>query len=332
MSFVSASSSQGSCSQASGTVSCQLDRLAEGTTAKVTITAKTLRFGLIPNTATVDSYQTDPYPPTNTVVSRAVVSAPGCGRVITQGTVLTSDLGPCGANGIVVGADNVTLDLGGHTIYGFDGPSGPTGDQAGIRLPQRTGVTVKNGTVSDFDAGVVVRGGAANTLTKLTAKRNIGPDDAFDAALGDGIFIEDSASNRVVGNTLTENGIFDGIGVYGPQSNSNVVENNVIEDTKGPSDGGPAGQGIIINGATAGTTPTHLESTRVAGNLVRGSASAGIANINHVKGSILGNTVENNGRTNSVGNGIGVSVGFVWRGPTGMLIQGNKVHGNGVDG
>ncbi len=47
----------------------------------------------------------------------------------------------------------------------------------------------------------------------------------------------------------------------------------------------------------------------------------------------MGNTVTGNGATNSIGNGIGVSVGFNWDlGPTKMLIQGNEIHGNGVDG
>ncbi|MCA1683931.1 MAG: right-handed parallel beta-helix repeat-containing protein, partial [Actinobacteria bacterium] len=255
--------------------------------------------------------------------------SPECGRVISQSTTLDHDIGPCYGDGVRIGADNVTLDLNGKRIYGFADPS--DGNAAGVGLSNRSGVQVKNGTVSGFDAGVVISGGASNTLTGLTVKDNIGPD-TVETTLGDGIFIEASASNKVVGNTISNNGIFDGIGIYEPQSNSNVVESNVIEDTKGPSDGGPAGQGIIINGATEGATPTHLESTRVAGNVVRGSASAGIANVNHVRGSIVGNTVTGNGATNSVGNGIGVSVGFIWRGPIGMLIQGNNVHGNGVDG
>ncbi len=107
----------------------------------------------------------------------------------------------------------------------------------------------------------------------------------------------------------------------------------MVKDTVGPSDGGPAGQGIIINGATEGATATWLSSTRVANNTVRDNASAGIAKINHLTGSILNNTITGNGKTNSVGNGIGVSVGFIWGSrPLQMRIEGNKVHGNGVDG
>ncbi len=258
--------------------------------------------------------------------SKFFYSSLACGKVITQSTTLSADIGPCYHDGVIVRADNITLDLGGKRVFSFTRPS--DGNAAGIRLPMRTGVTVKHGTVSGFDAGVVLHGGGSNILTSLTVKDNIGPD-TINSTLGDGIFIEASAANKVTNNTISHNGIFDGIGIYEPQSNSNIVENNVVEKT---SDGGPAGQGIIINGATEGATPTHIESTRVANNVVRDNASAGIANINHVRGSIVGNTVVGNGATNSVGNGIGVSVGFIWKGITQMLIKDNKVHGNGVDG
>ena len=264
--------------------------------------------------------------------SKFFFSSLECGKVITRSTTLRSDIGPCYRDGVIVTADDVALDLNRKRVYGFSGPS--DGHAAGIRLPGRTGVTVKNGTVSGFDAGVVVRGGGSNTLTKLTVEDNIGPDDVFTTELGDGIFIEDSPGNKVAGNTLSHNGVFDGIGIFGPKANDNSVKNNVIETTVGTSDGGPAGQGIIINGATEGDTATHLESTRVANNVIRDNASAGIANVNHVRGAIVENTITGNGTTNSVGNGIGVSVGFVWDPavPLQMLIEGNEVHGNGVDG
>lgn len=255
--------------------------------------------------------------------------SPQCGQVVTASTTLQSDIGPCYGNGMIVGADSIVVDLGGHAIRGFPGPA--DGDSAGIRLPQRVGVTVTNGTVTGFDAGMVVRGGGSNTLRGLTITDNVGPDDVFSATLGDGIFIEDSASNQVVGNTISRNGIFDGIGVYGAQANANTIENNLIENTVGSSDGGPAGQGIIINGAS-GTLPTAVLSNRVVNNVVRNNASAGISNINHVAGSILNNRVEGNGRTNSVGNGIGIQVGPFFSAAAEMLIQGNEVHGNGVDG
>jgi hypothetical protein len=43
---------------------------------------------------------------------------PGCGDTITVNTKLVKDLVNCPNNGIVIGADNITLDLNGHLIDG----------------------------------------------------------------------------------------------------------------------------------------------------------------------------------------------------------------------
>jgi hypothetical protein len=45
---------------------------------------------------------------------------PGCGDTITVSTKLVKDLVNCPNNGIVIGADNITLDLNGHVIDGDD--------------------------------------------------------------------------------------------------------------------------------------------------------------------------------------------------------------------
>ena len=54
---------------------------------------------------------------------RALASHVGCGDMITTDTTLDSDLVDCPNNGIVIGADDVTLDLNGHTIDGDGNPA-----------------------------------------------------------------------------------------------------------------------------------------------------------------------------------------------------------------
>lgn len=330
VSFASVTTSQGSCAQARSTVTCKLGKIPGSGTASVIIKVSTTAAGIVTNTATVESGGAELTPGDNTAAAETQVSAPECGQVVTTTTVLTNDIGPCAGNGVIIGADRITLDLGGHRIFGFPGPA--DGAAAGIRLPMRVGVRVHNGTVSDFDAGVVIRGGGSNTVTNLTVRDNVGPDDVFNSELGDGIFIENSALNRLSNNSVLHNGVFDGIGIYGELANGNIVENNVVADTVGPSDAGPAGQGIIVNGAS-GTNPTTVEGTVIAGNVVRNNGSAGIANVNHVNGIIRANIVEANGMSNAQGNGIGVQLG-----PqsvaiaTRMLIEDNQVHRNARNG
>ena len=269
-------------------------------------------------------------PTLTTTGSHFYYQATNCGTVISQSTQLTGDIGPCYTGGLTVAADNVTLDLNRHGVVGFQDPR--DGSVVGISLQQRSGVTITNGTVSGFDAGIHIAGGSGNTVDDMQIHDNIGPDSVFLSQFGDGIFIEQSASNQIVHNVIDHNGVFDGIGVFGVGSDGNTIVNNVVENNIGTSDHGPTGEGIIINGASGGT-PTAVHSSQVINNVVRNNASGGIANINEIGGTILKNQVEGNGTANSFGNGIGVQIGRNWNlGPTQMLIQHNDVRGNGVDG
>ena len=45
---------------------------------------------------------------------------PSCGDTITVDTTLTRDLVNCPNNGLIIGANNITLDLNGHVIDGDD--------------------------------------------------------------------------------------------------------------------------------------------------------------------------------------------------------------------
>jgi len=58
--FVSADASQGSCSEAGGTVTCDLGSLADGATVTITLTVGTEEAGLVENTATVSANELDP--------------------------------------------------------------------------------------------------------------------------------------------------------------------------------------------------------------------------------------------------------------------------------
>lgn len=327
--FGDVTSTQGSCARNGNTVACQLGTIEPGQTVRVHLTVTAQRAGVIPLTATAT-----PLPGPDTVTAYTRVAAADCGRVLNRSTRLRADIGPCAGNGVIIGADNISLDLAGYRIFGFDGPG--TGNDAGIRLPGRRGVRVVNGKVTGFDAGVVLNGGRNNIVSRLTVRDNVGPDRFDTAELGDGILLIDSAANSIIDNVITHNGIFDGIGVLGELADDNVIKRNTVVDTVGPFDGGAAGQGIIVNGAglvfdfTA--PPVFITGTVVQNNIVRGNGASGISNINNVDARIVGNEVRRNGFTNSPGNGIGVQVGFRALVPTRVLVQANQVHGNAADG
>src|SRR5919204_2688429 len=77
-----------------------------------------------------------------------------CGDTITTDTTLHHNLVNCPHDGIVIGADNITLDLNYHTIDG-DGISSHQ-CECGVDNDGHDGVTVVHGAVRQFDAGVLV--------------------------------------------------------------------------------------------------------------------------------------------------------------------------------
>src|SRR4051794_41657583 len=50
--------------------------------------------------------------------SPATASHVSCGAVLNTDTTLDSDLSDCPGSGVVIGASDITVDLGGHTIDG----------------------------------------------------------------------------------------------------------------------------------------------------------------------------------------------------------------------
>src|SRR4051794_19728420 len=81
-----------------------------------------------------------------------------CGDVLTTDTVLQADLLGCPGNGLVVGADDVTLNLNGHTISGDGLPdsSCPVDVQCDVGIDNAAGhrgLTLLRGSVRNFSVG-----------------------------------------------------------------------------------------------------------------------------------------------------------------------------------
>ncbi|MDQ3680433.1 MAG: right-handed parallel beta-helix repeat-containing protein [Actinomycetota bacterium] len=256
-----------------------------------------------------------------------------CGQVITSNTTLGNDVGPCPGNGIIVGADNVKLDLNGHRVFGTPQP----GEGAGILVSQRRGVQVRNGTVSDFDGGVVIEGGTENKVFRVTARDNIGraatrttPATQY----GDGIAILSSTNNLVLQNMVVHNGPYSGIGLYelvdsdhprlvtGPTfgnivNKNTVLDNNICRAPTGPCDD----DGIRLE--------PGVEHNTVTNNVVMRSALDGIGVFRTANENVVRhNTVEGNGFhtvTHRKGDGIRI---FSHR----NVVEANQSFDNAGDG
>jgi parallel beta-helix repeat protein len=267
-----------------------------------------------------------------TAASAAILS---CGQTITQNTVLENDLSGCPTDGIVIGANNITLDLNGHTLTG----TAASGNQGGVVLIGRTGVTVKNGTVRAFDVGVVIEGGSGNTVEGVNAIGNISFETGNLNRGGDGIAILSSSNNRVRFNNTVNNGPYSGIGIYTevdaahPRSTfgvstGNVVEGNVVEgNIQGRLPNNVVNNDNIGIRLEPGNTGNLILNNRVQNNGLDGITLFARNTFTTVRGNI----VSRNGfyrQTARRGNGIGLQIG----GANDNLVENNISQGNADNG
>jgi large repetitive protein len=116
-----------------------------------------------------------------------------CGEIITTDTKLANDLTNCPRHGIVIGADNITLDLNGHTIDGdgvlfepcpADEPCDVGIANSGIRDGRPfngegyEGVTIKNGSVREFaEVGIYVTSTSDIRVRAMTTSTSVYESD-----------------------------------------------------------------------------------------------------------------------------------------------------------
>lgn len=118
-----------------------------------------------------------------------------CGQTITEDTTLTEDLA-CPVEveyALVIGASNITLDLGGHTVSGHT-------SRTGVFANGQEGITIRNGTIDGFHIGVFIIESNRATMENLTV-RNMVSSDPDDLILGIAIV---GSQEVVVRDTLFE--------------------------------------------------------------------------------------------------------------------------------
>jgi parallel beta-helix repeat protein len=232
----------------------------------------------------------------------ALAGPVACGETITADTTLESDLVDCPNNGIIIGADDITLDLNGHIIDGDDALVDPCPKNelcdVGVLNDGHNGVTIAGGTVKEFALGALVFSARRNMLSRLTtfehvfggftliqvvrssvrgstASRNAGPDS------GVGITLIESNSNRIVGNAFFDNRE---LGIHLILSDHNYVAKNRVRNN--PEDGiilQGDGNKIVDNrlvrnsiGVTIFQNPKRAVGNVVARNHVRRAPRGGI--------------------------------------------------------
>jgi parallel beta-helix repeat protein len=255
--------------------------------------------------------------------ARPAVTAVSCGDTLKASVKLTSDLLGCTGAGLIVGADNITVDLNGHTIAGTNKPTPGTG---GVVIDKHANVKVVNGTITGFHFGAVgVTNARGAVLSKLTVRKvgagckqgdicaGIDLMNATDTKITDstvsnhvtafkvnGIDVDASPDTLIQGTRVDRNA---GAGISVFQSPGSRFVGNELAGNKQ--------EGLQVNNSS--------DSTVVSGNRATANGTAGIATGASSKLSVVGNSVSGNGQ-----------VGLLLFDLTGSVVRANRASGNPI--
>lgn len=239
--------------------------------------------------------------------------AQNCGDLITASVVLTSDLGPCPGDGLVLRTrSNLTIDLNGYSILG-------SGAGTGIFTVDGVNLVIKGGGISGFSTGVSMGPNGSNSAVEV---RDISFMD-----VETGVWMGRCGFCRVIDNTMQGRGGV-GAGVSISESTGIKVRGNQISGFAAAiTQRQGVGSGIFIientlTGNTEGivTTPFDPGGLTVRANTVSGNLLNGMR-LSRMQTTLDSNFVNGNGA-----DGILIQSSF------GHTLQDNIVTGNGGRG
>jgi parallel beta-helix repeat protein len=142
-----------------------------------------------------------------------------CGEIVNEDVTLTSDL-ECGpGDGLIVGANDITINLNGYSITssdeaGSEDPSMNYDGSSGILVPNAQNVAISGlGEVSGFDRGITFMGSSGGQVADIQLANN-----------DIGVLMSGSEGTEVSRNTITNNGI----ALISDSSNKGVIAFNQV--------------------------------------------------------------------------------------------------------
>jgi parallel beta-helix repeat protein len=286
--------------------------------------------------------------------NQALASHVGCGDTITIDTTLDSDLVNCPNNGIVIGADGITLDLNGHLIDGDgEGPAAGCNPRTeicdvGVANEGHDGVTVRHGSVREFEDGVVGVRVSHNRLLGISsssrsptgfglgfvqATRSLVRNSSGSGSIGregGGMYLIASRHVRILHNSFRDNGH---VGIFILQgSTHNLIEGNLFSGNNDEGilmeegDRNQVRRNRSLRGASFITVGPGNRNV-IAENTVSGTRGDGIR---IEKGN--GNLVTDNLVIGARRNGIRLGIEHPRLGGVANVVSRNLVRGSGRDG
>jgi parallel beta-helix repeat protein len=222
----------------------------------------------------------------------------GCGSTLTKSTTLTADILHCAGTALVIGADGITVNLGGHTISGTNA----TGSE-GIANDGHAGVHILgSGRISDFRLNGVGMRKAPKSVVRGVTIRRIGAGGVEDEPVSAGIAIVDSPASQVVGNDVANDvEAYQADGADVLNSRGSVVRGNKLSHNswnglaliKSPGSR-IAGNEFDANGNNGVEVNGGSDSASVTGNSADDNKAIGIVLGSARNARIVGNTAKGN--------------------------------------
>jgi parallel beta-helix repeat protein len=280
---------------------------------------------------------------------QALAAQVKCSDTITTDTTLHKDLVNCPNNGIIIGADNVTLDLNGHRIDGDGTPAvgcNPRTEfcDVGVVNFGHDGVTVMNGSMRQFAGGVNFGEVRRNRLLGVSTSRNrvVGIQFFNSSRIlvrncsgnrttdpeGDGVGVFQSRHVRILNSTFRHNAH---VGIKPVDATKGVIKGNLVAHN--------GDEGLLMEGGE-GFQIRHNRLVRNGAGITLGPGSHNVITRNHVsrgrdgirieKGH--GNLVAHNLVAHARRAGIRLGIKHPFLGGAHNVVRRNRVRDSRVDG
>jgi parallel beta-helix repeat protein len=235
-----------------------------------------------------------------------VAKQPKCGDTIKKDTTLHKDLVNCPNNGILIGADGITLDLNGHLVDGDGTPASGCNPReefcdVGVGDQGHDRVTVMHGSVREFGIGAVMSRASHARLLDISASNNGGAGLGFDHVAGGLVKHTSGSGNGFVGWFLVTG-----------SDHARVLHNSFRHNGE---------HGILVD---------HSSHSLIQANVIARNREEGLLMEGGHGFRVQGNRVRRNGGGITLGPGSGnvIAGNRVLRGSNGIRIE--KGHGNRV--
>jgi parallel beta-helix repeat protein len=161
-----------------------------------------------------------------------------CGDTIYEDTVMTEDLIDCPGDGLIIGADNITLDCSKYVIKGIKEPV-----SSGIKMENIKGVTIKNCYIERFHWAIRSENSDNNSFKNnhlnyneqgffiLSSSNNLFDNNEASSNIWDGFYVE-GYNNTLINNEANNNGYY---GIKVIDSENKIINNSVKGNRKGIS-------------------------------------------------------------------------------------------------